>query len=193
MSRADVLSTLVETITRTAGDGAHRVGVDGRSAAGKTTLAGELVQRIEAHGQTCTCVSIDDFHPPDYVARAIAGDFTPERYPHEGYDLGAFRRVLLEPRDGVLIVEGAYLFLPELHDCFTLTIWLEIDFDTMLTRAQKRDVAWVGSVERVRERYERYWIPRHTYYEETRHPRDRADIVVDNTDLERPRIVRLRA
>lgn len=188
-----MLSTLADAIARVAAGGTARVGIDGRSAAGKTTLASELVRRIESLGQTCARVSIDDFHPPGYVARAIAGDFTPENYAYEGYDLGAFRRVLLEPRDGVLIADGAYLFLPELRDCFTLTLWLEIGFDTMLDRVEKRDLAWLGSVERVRERYEKYWIPRHTHYEQALGPRDRADIVVDNTDLERPRILRPRS
>jgi uridine kinase len=192
MSRADVLAALADAVLRTPAPRPVRVGIDGRSAAGKTTLAGELAQRLESLGRSCARLSIDDFHPPGYVQRAIAGDFTPQSYPYEGYDLEAFRRALCEPRDGILVVEAAYLFLPELCDCFELTIWLEIDFDTMLARAEKRDVAWLGSAARVRERYEKYWIPRHRCYEEAQRPRDRAHIVVDNGDLENPRIVRIR-
>lgn len=190
MNRADVVSALVGAVLRAPSSGPLRVGIDGRSAAGKTTLADELARRIASSGRVCARASIDDFHPPGYVERAAAGDFTPESYPYEGYDLAAFRRRLCEPREATLVVDAAYLFLPELRDCFELTIWLEIDFDTMLARAEKRDIAWLGSIDRVRERYERHWIPRHRFYEEALRPRERADIVVDTTDLERPRIVR---
>jgi uridine kinase len=191
MRRSELVAALTDAILRTRAPRPVRVGIDGRSAAGKSTLTSELVRQLESLGRSCALVSIDDFHPPGYVERAIAGDFTPESYPYEGYDLEAFRRTLCAPLDAIRIVEAAYLFLPELRDCFELTIWLDIDFDTMLARAEKRDVAWVGSAERVRERYRKYWIPRHRHYEETWRPRDRADIVVDNQDLENPRIVRI--
>ena len=193
MGRSQLLSSLADAILRLPGAQPPRIGIDGRSAAGKTTLASELVQELELLGRTCAFISIDDFHSPGYVERAIAGDFTPENYPYEGYDLEAFRRALCAPLDAIRIVEAAYLFLPELRDGFELTIWLEIDFDTMLARAEKRDIAWVGSAELVRERYQKYWIPRHRYYEETWRPRERADIVVENADLENPRILRIRS
>lgn len=219
MSRPEVLAELADAIALLPADAPARVGIDGRSAAGKSTLVEELAPLIEAHGRPCVCASIDDFHPPGYKQRAAAGDFAPETYGREGYDLAAFRRLLLEPlgpggsrrfrtrlwdafhdepfpeewlalgEDGVLLVESAYLFLPELRDCFELTLWLEIDWETMLARVEQRDAAWVGSAERVRERYQRHWIPRHRFYEETERPRARADIVIDNGDLAAPRIV----
>ena len=93
-------------------------------------------------------------------------------------------------RDAVLIVDGAFLLVPALAEHWERILWID-NWRTMVARAMARDVAWVGSAERVRERYEQYWIPRHRHYEGTYRPRERADIVVDNDDLDRPRIVRM--
>jgi uridine kinase len=60
----------------------------------------------------------------------------------------------------------------------------------MLERASSRDVAWIGSVELVRERSLTGWIPRHKWYEETLRPRELADIMVDNQDIEHPLVIR---
>jgi uridine kinase len=120
------------------------------------------------------------FHPPGYKHRAIAQDFTPTGYLRDGYDYSAFRRMLLEPlgpgggrrcqlkywnsaedqafpenwvtvsEGTIVLIDGAFLLLPELRDCWDLSIWLEVDWETALLRAESRDVAWVGSAELVR-------------------------------------------
>jgi uridine kinase len=95
--------------------------------------------------------------------------------------------------DAVLLVDGGYLLLPLLRPLWDFVIWLDVDWETMLERASARDVAWVGSVELVRERYLTGWIPRHKWYEETHRPRELADVVVDNSDVEHPQVVSSRA
>ncbi|OAI44077.1 hypothetical protein AYO38_02290 [bacterium SCGC AG-212-C10] len=236
------------------------VAIDGRSAAGKTSLADELAEALRAAGREVIRVEIDDFHRPAYKERAIRGDFTPESYVREGYDFATFRRFVLDPlapggsrqirtrywnwqqdepypdeaiqvADGMaVIVDGIYLLLPELDGTGTddtaglrsgdrderattgvaptdagaeravagasltrvwdLSIWVEVDWETMIERAMQRDIAWTGDGEVVRDRYVRYWIPRHQYYETALHPRDRADIVIDNTNIDAPAVLR---
>ena len=46
-----------------------RVGLDGRSAAGKTTSADRLTSVAGACGRHVMRASIDDFHPPGHKAR----------------------------------------------------------------------------------------------------------------------------
>jgi uridine kinase len=223
MSRAEVLSGLVESIQRMPATQPLRVGIDGRSGAGKTTIADELADVLGGEGRLCVRASIDDFHPPGYKHRAIAGDFTPADYLREGYDYDAFRRSVLEPlgprgdrrcrlklwnphddqpfrdewvnatEDAILLVDGVFLLLPSIRAHWDFAIWMDVDWETMLIRAEKRDVAWVGSGALVRERYTTGWIPRHRFYEETIGPRELVDVVVDNNDVDHPFIVRSRA
>jgi uridine kinase len=199
-----------------------RLGIDGRSAAGKTTIGDELASLLRSNGRQCFRASIDDFHPPGYKHRAMAGAFTPETYLREGYDYAAFRQLLLEPlgpggtrrvrlnfwnsqddlpfredwvafpEDAILIADGAFLLIPMLRFLWDFVIWMDVDWETMLERASSRDVAWVGSAALVRERYLTGWIPRHQWYEETLRPRELVDVEVDNKDIAHPRVIRAR-
>src|SRR5262245_17608914 len=76
-----------------------RVGVDGRSAAGKTTFADALSERLRGAGRIVMRAGIDDFHPPGHGLRSAAGGYTAESYYAEGYDFVAFRDLLLAPLD----------------------------------------------------------------------------------------------
>jgi uridine kinase len=96
------------------------------------------------------------------------------------------------PEDAVVVVDGAFLLRPELRDCWDYTIWVRVDWATMLERAAARDVAWVGSEQEVRRRYRRLWVPLHRRYERDTGAPELADAVVDNTDPGHPRIERLR-
>jgi uridine kinase len=168
-----------------------RVAIEGRSAAGKTSFAGTLAAHLEGSRRTVLRAGIDDFHPPGHAARAKAGGYTPQTLYDEGFDYGAFRRLLLDPLglggdrqprlglhdsfadrpidrqavnaddDAILIVDGAFLLRPELRDAWELVIWLDISFATMLARAEARDVAWVGDAAEVRRRYLAHWVPAH--------------------------------
>jgi hypothetical protein len=60
------------------------------------------------------------------------------------------------------------------------SIWVQIDWDAMIERATQRDVAWVGSVEVVAERYRTFWIPTHELYESEVNPSRLAHVVVHN-------------
>jgi len=194
MNRPQVIAAIADSVVRLPAARPVRVGIDGRSAAGKTTLADELAVELRSRRRPCLRASIDDFHPPGYQQRAAAGDFTPESYLAEGYDQESFRRLVLDPvaPGTILVVDGVFLLLPTLRDQWDLTIWLQIDWQTMLSRAERRDVAWVGSPEGVRARYQQHWIPRHELYERLVDPERMTDIVVDNNDVDHPVVIRAR-
>jgi uridine kinase len=194
--------------------------VDGRSAAGKTTLADALAAHIHKAGRTALRCSIDDFHPPGHKRRSRAGGYTPESFYEEGYDYTAFRECVLNPLmpggsrrcrlglwdsyhdiplpeewvdvpdDAVLIVDGGYLFHPTLAACWDFTIWLHVKWSVMVERAVVRDTAWVGDPELVRARYESVWIPAHQHYEAVTNAPSRASLVVDNTRPATPVLLR---
>ncbi|MEV6495097.1 hypothetical protein AB0M20_41720 [Actinoplanes sp. NPDC051633] len=97
MSRTDVLRILADRVLSIELDHPVRVGVDGLSAAGKSTLADALADTLRAStAREVIRVGLDHFkrhvdlrtgYPPG----------SPESYYHEMYDTDAIRSLLLEP------------------------------------------------------------------------------------------------
>lgn len=58
----------------------------------------------------------------------------------------------------------------------------------MLDRARRRDTPLLGSEEEVIPKHEQRYIPAQKIYLETERPRSRAMIVVENDDIENPRL-----
>jgi uridine kinase len=75
-----------------------RVGLDGRSAAGKRTLADGLAEMVQSTtGRPVLRASIDDFHRPGHKFRSIRGEWTTQSYYDESYDYVGFRELVLRP------------------------------------------------------------------------------------------------
>src|SRR5204863_7781777 len=74
-----------------------RVGVDGRSAAGKTTFADALAAYIRQRGREVLRAWIDDLHRPGHKYRSIERTWTPKSYYDEGFDYVAFHDLVLQP------------------------------------------------------------------------------------------------
>lgn len=198
------------------GDRRLRVAVDGRTAAGKTTLGHELARSLAESGRVVLRASLDDFKRPWAEAGRLGYDRTSgEGYYRNAFDLGAIRDLLLAParpagsgrvalcsidpitqidhsaeqvtlpHDGILLVDGVFALRPELtHHHWDLRIWVDIEPDLSLRRGLQRDT---DQAERVhRERYG----PAEAIYIDEVDPAGRADIVVDNTRIDDPRIVR---
>jgi uridine kinase len=215
-----VSAFLVDAIQRLPRHRPARVGIDGRSCAGKTTLADALADRLEAVGRVCLRATLEDFHRPGHEQREKASGFTPAEYLREGYDYAKIRELLLDPfgpkgnrrcrldywnshadepfpedwqdiqQDAILLVDGVFLHTPELRGQWDFTIWLDIDWQTMLQRAAQRDGTRGDHGMLVRAAYKTGWIPRHVHYEESVHPHDLVDVVIDNSKVDRPTIVR---
>lgn len=67
MKRSELLNELASRIVAIERPHPARVGIDGVDAAGKTTLANELVPFIEDRGRPVIRASIDGFHNPAKV------------------------------------------------------------------------------------------------------------------------------
>jgi uridine kinase len=91
----------------------------------------------------------------------------------------------------VAIIDGVFLLRPELAAHWDYVIWLDIDMETMVERARRRDVAWVGSAQVMEDRYRQHWIPTHELYERLDRPREFAHAIIDNRNLSAPRILHL--
>ena len=211
VQRAAALRPLAQMITGIERPHPVRVGVDGFSTAGKSTLADELTAMVTGQGRPCLRADLDDFKRPR--AERPAG---PEGFFRGAYDFDAIRKFLLAPlgpggdrqirlqffdqqrqapfparvqpvpADAVVIADGAYLLRPELRDLWDFRIFVEIDFDLVLAQGTARDAAWMDSAEAAAEHYRNYYIPAERLYDAEADPRSHADVIVDNRNLANP-------
>jgi uridine kinase len=215
VSRNDLLAALADRILVLPASHPLRVAVDGVDAAGKTTLASELAQVIEARGRSAIRASLDGFHQPRAL-RYRRGPDAPEGYYADAFDYAALRNALLlplgpggsrvyrravfdyrtdlpllapedvAPPDTVLLVDGVFLLRPEIADLWDYRIFVDVTFATALDRAEVRDLAHFGSVKSVRERYQRRYLPAQRLYLAKERPRERADAIYHNDDPAHP-------
>ncbi len=195
-----------------------RVAIDGRTAAGKTTLADALVAPIERLGRPAIRIEIDDFHRPRAERRGRRELPPWRRYYLDSYDHPAIRAALLPlgpggdrryrsalfdsyhdvpfdeplrlaPPGAVVLVDGVFLCRPELDDLWDIRIFVEIDVGDTLRRGPIRDLAWRGgTVEEAARSYHTTYIPGEDHYLAVVRPADRADVVVDNRDPAAPQL-----
>jgi len=215
MERSRLVNYLVGRIIRIDEPHPVRVAIDGPDAAGKTTLAQELVAPLQARGRQIIRASIDGFHNPARV-RHGRGPTSPEGYYYDSFNYAALAESLLAPlgpggsrryvsevfdyrtdaevqvptreaaADAVLLFDGVFLLRPGLAENWDFTVFVDADFEVTLSRAERRDAALFGGVEEVRRRYERRYIPgQRLYFAECR-PQERATVVVDNNDPRNP-------
>jgi uridine kinase len=83
-----------------------------------------------------------------------------------------------------------FLHAPALGAPWDFTIWLDVDWQVMLRRGAQRHGTRGGSAELLQEAYKTGWMQRHLWYERSIHPHERADVVIDNSDVAHPYVVR---
>ncbi len=115
------------------------------------------------------------------------GELSPEGYYRDGHDHEAIRAAAARAESDVVVVDGVFLRRPELDGSWDLRIVLEVDEEVALERALERDAERFGGRENTRARYLARYIPARELYQREAAP---ADLVVENTDPARPRLVR---
>ena len=195
-----------------------RVAIDGRSAAGKTTLGHELAWVLAGNGLVVLRASLDDFKRP-WSERHLYDRISGEGFYRNAHDFDAIRMLLLGPaaptgsgrvtlcsidpltqhshaheqvtmpEGAILIVDTTFAFRPELVDYWDLRIWVHVAAETSVQRGIERDGARDGFAAAEAVHRDRYAVAMDVYLNEV-DAVALAHIVVDNTDFEEPRIVR---
>lgn len=215
--RSPLLGHIADRI-QALGDRRALVAVDGRTAAGKTTLGHELAWLLSDAGRVVLRASLDDFKRPWAEAHRY-NRVSGEGYYRNAFDLEAIRDLLLEPahptgtglaalcsidpitqinhsdtrvampNNGVLIVDGVFALRPELNYHWDLRIWIDIDPTVSMRRGTGRDAPRVGAARAEALHRERYG-PAELIYIAEANPVSLADIVVDNTCFDLPQLLR---
>lgn len=189
------------------------VGVDGVDGAGKTVFADELAAALSGLGRPVVRAGVDSFHQPRAV-RHKRGRGSPEGYYLDSFDYDLLRRVLLDPLgpggdgryraaaydhvadrpvdaplrsvppDAVLVFDGVFVHRPQLRDYWDFSVFLRVGVDESVARCRRRDGPPPDGADR------RYLDGQRLYLAEC-DPERRATVVVDNSDLRVPRMVRM--
>jgi len=214
-TRDTVINNLAARIGCVHRDHPIRVGIDGFAAAGKTTLADELVAPLERLGHIVLRVSIDGFHNPAEI-RHRKGRHCPIGYYQDSFNHEAIVTHVLAPlgpkgsrqykpanydyltgaqvdvhwkkasEDAILLFDGIFLHRPELKDHWDFTLFVHTDFSIMIDRACERDLNKFDSEDRVRQSFEQRFIPGCRLYLEQVRPHEQAHVVINNNNVFRP-------
>ena len=212
-SKARLLQRLADDVVAFGPGRRVIVAVDGVDGAGKTIFADELAAVI-APQRPVLRASVDHFHRPS-VERYERGRHSPEGFFRDSYDYDTLVRVLLDPfavggevvagvfdvvadaprrlpattppADAVLILDGIFLHRAELVDRWDLSIFLDVPFSVSVGRMATRDASDPDPVAPSNRRY----VEGQRLYLAESDPRSRATYVLDYSDVERPRIVRV--
>ena len=160
------------------------VGVDGPDAAGKTMLADRLAERVAADR-----VRGDDFLQ-SREARYRRGELSPEGYYRDSVDDRALIAALSRAAGPVVVLDGIFLQRRAVRARLTLVVYLRASPEESLRRALVRDGGALGSPGEVERRYRARYLPGQALYRAEVDPERLADVLVDNEDPARPRLLR---
>jgi uridine kinase len=169
------------------------VAVDGLDGSGKSRFAGSLAAALSAVERPASLLHVDDFRrPTDFSQLAPEGEA--ELYYERYFDFGAVGDALSAwvggAADGaVLILEGVMLLRAALP-AGTPLIVLEVSAAEARRRILARDQAKGRTPEEIAGRIDRRYFPAQARYRDACNPLGLADLVIDNEDWARPRVVR---
>lgn len=198
-----------------------RVAIDGIDAAGKTTLADALAERMRRDGHEIIRASIDGFHRP-LAERHARGELSPVGYYEDSFDHERLVQLLLAPLSrenpgryqrqafdylndtpapavlescgphATLLFEGVFLFRPEINSWWDYRIFLDASFETVLQRAIARDASRMGGERSTETKYRQRYLPGQRLYLDVVEPKKLAHVIVHNDDPGEPDFTELR-
>jgi phosphoglycolate phosphatase-like HAD superfamily hydrolase/uridine kinase len=188
------------------------IGITGTDASGKTLFTNGLSQLLSGKDYPVEIIHVDDFHNPKSIR--YSGENDAENYFHLSFNIDRIIKELLIPAcekgslsteltvldletdsfrykrsysvspDTVILIEGVFLFRKELSPLIDYYVHLDISFEECL----KRGLARHGEEERYLTKY----IPAQKKYLAEYPPSEHADIIIDNSNWEYPKIISFR-
>lgn len=191
--------------------------VDGVDGSGKSVFADQLAALLSRSGRHTIRASADDFHRPQ-AERYRRGRTSPLGFWLDSYDHDRLRSDLLDPLRStrparyrlavhdvatdepvnapwharppraVLVLDGLFLHRHELDDYWDLSVYLDVPFKVTAARMALRDGTHPDPDHSTMARY----VEGQRLYLAECNPRALADMVIDNTDWDQPRLLDVR-
>ncbi len=198
-------------------DGPLVVGVTGIDASGKSSMTTMLEQELTKLGRAVQVIRLDDFHRPR-IDRYREGISEPEKYYEQSFDLERLSKEVLHPirdegelemnlvcldvvedtwsvdrhysvnEDSIVLLDGVFLFRPELSHYVDLMIFLRVDEGVAIDRGLARDSSALS--EDILRRYQTKYLPAQRTYLAAYPSERNADIIIDNNDWNDPLIIK---
>lgn len=208
------MKSIVEKIIEKKGNKRFIVGINGVDTSGKTTFTRKLKKELENKGFHVETISIDDFHNESEIRYKNPDPI--QGYIDDGFDLENLENFLREIKQDniekkkmihlnldndtfsnekiytfkdntVILLEGVLLYREPINKYFDFKIFLEIPFEEVLKRAEKRDVPKFG-IEFL-DKYRNKYIPVQKKYLREYKVKETCDLIIDNTDFDNPIII----
>ena len=169
------------------------VGINGIDCAGKTTFAKSVSKYFTHHKIENDHLDIDNFNNPAIESETykafVSGSWSEE-------DLNKYYELIINYSDAIravsesqkkyplVILEGIFIYKPQLVNLFDLKIYLDIDISLgrkrfARRRSLKRD-------KRPFDIYDEIWMLSHIRYESEVHPKQIGALVIDYNDESKP-------
>lgn len=214
-TRQTVLGELLDRVRSIRRGGRALIAIDGLDGAGKSVIVSELVDLASRDdGRPLAGVSSDGFHHPRSVR--YANGKSPESFYRDSYNYAAFIESVVNPfrkgepitpavwdvdadepvaphpvdlpDDCVLLIDGIFLHRPELRDHWDASVWVEVPFAVSVPRGNAR-FPHLSDADPEAASNRRYVGGQRLYFAEVA-PWEHATWILDNTDLNRPNLIR---
>ena len=165
------------------------VGINGIDCSGKTTFAKAMSKYFSYYKIENDHLDIDNFNNPAIESETykafVSGSWN-EKDLNKYYELiinysDAIRAVSeSQKKYPLVILEGIFIYKPQLVNLFDLKIYLDIDISLGRKRFAKRSS--LKQDKRPFEIYDEIWMLSHIRYESEVHPKRISDLVIDYND-----------
>lgn len=212
--RCEIYSVIEKKIKENVNETPAIIGINGIDCSGKTEFSSELQKYLRIRGIKNELVHLDDFHNPTRIR--YSEDNPVDSYIHNAFDFDKLIKEILKPyaggekinkelelldlktdefqkkkkfnidSDSLLIVEGTLLYREPLDDFFDFRIFLDVDFERAMERAEDRDKERFDKC--VREKYTEKYIPVQKWYLKKYKPKKKSHLTVNNNDFDQPEI-----
>lgn len=209
------LQPVVDRILAGRGARPFRVGVDGPTASGKTTIARALVTHLRKRGAPVHLVHMDGFHNPRSI-RHRQGPDSIQGYLDDSFNFDAVIRQVLLPLQAsppepirsavydhhqeidvempplevvpghVIVFEGVFALDRRLREHWDLSLFVYASPARILDRGRARDAGKLGGVDAVEDRYTRRYLPGQAQYRQEQRPDKSAHFLIDTDDPNGP-------
>ena len=169
------------------------VGINGIDCSGKTTFAKAMSKYFSYYKIVNNHLDIDTFNNPTIESETYKA-FVSGSWGEE--DLNKYYELIINYSDAIravseskkkyslVILEGIFIYKPQLVDLFDFKIYLDIDISLGRKRFAKR---WsLKQDKRPFEIYDEIWMLSYIRYDSEVHPKQISDLVIDYNDESKP-------